>query len=118
MALAPCRECGARVSTEAASYPQCGVPQRTRRMGGGTEATRAQAADAMSASFASPETLTTHEDPIYRARIHWSIYSHTLLMLILAGVAVPVSDVLAIGLAGLALIFAVVAYIRSTSTEF
>lgn len=27
MALAPCRECGANVSTEAPSCPQCGVPR-------------------------------------------------------------------------------------------
>lgn len=30
MALEPCRECGARVSTEAGSCPRCGVPEPTR----------------------------------------------------------------------------------------
>jgi uncharacterized membrane protein len=30
MALQPCRECGARVSTEAVVCPHCGVPQPTR----------------------------------------------------------------------------------------
>jgi uncharacterized membrane protein YdbT with pleckstrin-like domain len=114
MALEACRECGARVSTEAVSCPQCGVPQPTRR------AERQPAAGPVEGSFASRDTMTSNEDPIYRARMHWSIYSHALIAGILAitVIVLNLSDILAIALGVITLVLTAIAYIRGTSTEF
>jgi uncharacterized membrane protein YdbT with pleckstrin-like domain len=59
MALAPCRECGREVSTEAANCPQCGVPHPTRQP--------------IEASAAALDT-TANEDVIYEAHVHPVIY--------------------------------------------
>jgi uncharacterized membrane protein YdbT with pleckstrin-like domain len=118
MALQACRECGSQVSTEAESCPRCGVPNPTRAV-----AERAASGhDRINASYASADSMTREEDPIYRAHVHWSIYLKAVGVLLLAGIPLffddPSAKWISLALAVVAAGLAIVAYVRGSSTEF
>ncbi len=117
MALQACRECGSQVSTEAAACPRCGVPDPTRRVGF-AEIGVSAVASRVDASYASAESMTRDEDPIYRAKIHWSIYSQAVAVFLLAVGSWFVYEPVAIALAGLSGILGAIAYMKGSSTEF
>ncbi|MEO5510353.1 MAG: PH domain-containing protein [Longimicrobiales bacterium] len=118
MALQACRECGSQVSTEAESCPRCGVPNPSRavvaRAPGGHET--------INASYASADSMTREEAPIYRAHVHWSIYLNAVLVLLVAGVPLffddPSAKWIALVLVAAAAVLGIIAYIKGSSTEF
>jgi uncharacterized membrane protein YdbT with pleckstrin-like domain len=114
MALQNCRECGHRVSTEARTCPQCGVPDPTRVV----VPSSGVGGEEVGASYASRESMTREEDAIYRAHVHWSVYSSAIVAVLLAVASWFVYEPLAIGLGAAAAVLGIVAYVKSTSTEF
>jgi uncharacterized membrane protein YdbT with pleckstrin-like domain len=122
MALAPCRECGKRVSTEAATCPECGVPNPTGTATATAETMRA--APATGASFAQPQRMTSQEAPVYQAHVHWIIYLRAILIALIGVLltAVLLYDDIApyagIGVLVVAGIMGGIAYVQSKSTEF
>jgi len=118
MALQPCRECGQMVSTEAASCPNCGVPNPTK-----PAAPDASAAGLVkdNASFTG-ENLATGEVIVYRAHRHWILFMWALVLTIIWALFFftggPDLYMVRWYTFGLALIAWIVSYIVMRSTEF
>ena len=101
MALAPCRECGQMVSSEATSCPACGVPNPT------------QTAAALEAA--------NKEGEVYHAHVHAIVYSWALiftLLFVLTLVITGEPPLLRWIAAGLAAIVWLASYIVAHSVEF
>lgn len=113
MALASCRECGSKVSTEAETCPQCGVPNPTR-----VAAAAAQPPVTDRGDYASPQNMTRQETPVYRASVHWVIYARTLLVLALAVGSTFIHDYLAIAMVVATVGVGIASFIARRSTEF
>ena len=120
MALVACRECGKMVSTEAAACPDCGVPNPTQKPWAAT----ATKQPVSGASFAQPGRMTSQENSVYQAHLHWVVYLQAAGVALL-GAGLLVATQLAqippyagVGVLAVAAVLGVMAYIQSKSTEF
>lgn len=126
MALAPCRECGKQVSTEASTCPDCGVPHPTgtATVSGDVGHGVASGIASVGSSFADPRNMTAQETPVYQAHVHWIIYMRAIVVALIGIVLTAVlnydqlSPYAGIGVLAVAAVLAVIAYVQSKSTEF
>jgi uncharacterized membrane protein YdbT with pleckstrin-like domain len=109
MALQPCRECGKMVSTEAATCPDCGVPNPTASIG-----------------FAKPviQNANALETNVYEAHVHWVVYLQAAAVALLGVATIVVTHAAdiapyaGIGVLAVAAGLGIVAFLKTTTTEF
>jgi membrane protein YdbS with pleckstrin-like domain len=115
MALVACRECGRQVSTEATTCPHCGVPRPA-------ESPVPHEGDATGRRDYVSQSLASGERVLYRTRLHWIMLAPGILLtlvVIAAGVAMFwVYEPVAIALLVVAVLIAVVQYLKYVSSEF
>ncbi len=115
MALAACRECGRQVSTEATTCPHCGVPRPAETRVPGDR-------DAAGGRDYVSQSLTSGERVLYRTRLHWIMLVPGILLTLVvlaAGIAMFwVYEPVAIALVVIAVLIAVVQYLKYVSSEF